>query len=293
MFAVLLAALSSVSYGASDFSGAMASKRTDSAVVTVVAQLVSLVTLGVVLLVLPPDAWLVEDLAWGAAGGVCVAVALTCFYRALAIGPMSTAAATTALVGALVPLVAGLALGERPGTITLLGIAVSIPAAVLVSAGGAVNRASLRLAPRERWAAREHGAQTTRLSFVSGVGFGLFFVLLSRTSSEAGLFPLVGARIASIAVLAVLLSVGRTWSSPHRSSRFYILVAGVLDCAANAFYLTALDRGELTWVAAITSLYPATTVVLASVVLREKLTKVQLIGLVLAGGALALVAVGR
>ena len=293
MFAVFLAALSSVSYGASDFAGAMSSKRTDSAVVTVVAQSISLVTLGALLVVVRPDSWSFVDLGWGAAGGVCVAVALTCFYRALAIGPMSTAAATTALVGALVPLAAGLLLGERPRPITLLGIAISIPAAVLVSVGGTGNRASMRLTPRERWMVREHEAHTLMLAVVAGVGFGLFFVLLSRTSSESGLFPLVGARMASIAVLAVVLGAGASWTTPQRSSWSFIVLAGVLDCAANACYLTALEHGQLTWVAAITSLYPATTVVLASVVLREKLAKMQALGLMLAGGSLALVAIGR
>jgi uncharacterized membrane protein len=293
MIAVLLAALSSVSYGASDFSGAMASKRTDSAVITVVSQLASLLTLGLVLIVLPPDAWLAKDFAWGGLGGLGVAVALTCFYRALAIGPMSTAAATTALVGALVPLVAGLALGERPSAITFLGIVVSIPAAVMVSAGGESGRGSLRLTPRERFTSREHGAHTTRLSIIAGLGFGLFFVALSRTSSESGLFPLVGARLVSILVLALLLTLTSSWERVHRSSIVFVVLAGVLDCAANALYLSALDEGQLTWVAAITSLYPATTVVLAGVVLRERLTRLQLLGLGLAGAALALVAVGR
>ena len=293
MIPVVLAALSSVSYGVSDFSGAMASKRTDSAVVTVAAQLVSLVALGLMLVVMPPDAWRAVDLAWGAAGGVGVAVALTCFYRALATGPMSVAAATTALVGAVVPLVAGLALGERPGVITFGGILVSIPAAVMVSAGGDAGRASLRLSPRERFAEREHAAVTTRLSIVAGLGFGLFFVALSRTSAEGGLFPLVGARVASVLVLAAALGGAPAGSPVDRRSRGAIVVAGVLDCAANACYLLALDDGELTWVAAITSLYPATTVLLAAAVLRERLTRLQVSGMGLAAVALVLVAVGR
>ena len=293
MFAVLLAALASVSYGSSDFAGAMASKRTGSAVVTVFVQVVSLLTLGLVLVVLPPDAWTLRDFLWGALGGVGVAVALTCFYRALAIGPMSTAAATTALIGALVPLAAGFGFGERPGAITLVGIAVSIPAAVLVSAGGADGGASRGLTPRERFTAREHQAVTTRLSVIAGLGFGLFFVALSRTSAESGLFPLVGARLASIVVLVVVLTGMRNWSRPHRSSVVAIVAAGVLDCAANALYLSALDDGELTWVAAITSLYPATTVLMAWVVLKERMTRVQLFGLALSGVALALVAIGR
>ncbi|MCB0999772.1 MAG: DMT family transporter [Acidimicrobiales bacterium] len=293
VIAVVLAAFASVSYGSSDFAGAMGSKRTDSAVVTVSSQLVSLLTLIPVLIVLRPDAWRVVDLGWGALGGVGVAVALTTFYRALAIGPMSVAAATTALVGTLVPLAAGLAFGERPSPLTWVGILVSIPAAVVVAAGGPTSRAARWLPPRERFAAREHAATTLRLSLVAGVGFGLFFVALSRTSADSGLFPLVGARAASVLLLGTVLTVSRNWTAVHRRSWGFVIVAGVLDCAANALYLSALEEGQLTWVAAITSLYPATTVVLASLVLRERLGRWQVVGLLMAAAALALVAVGR
>lgn len=293
MFAVFLATLSSVSYGASDFAGAVSSRRTDPLVVTLVAQLVSAVTLAVVLLVVPAESWSARDLAWGAGAGLCAALALVCLYQALAIGPLSTATATMALVAALVPLVAGLMLGERPRAITLVGVAISVPATVLVSVGGAGRRTSLRLTPRERWVVREREARTMALAVLAGLGFGLFFVLLSRTSAEAGLFPLVGVRAASITVLAFVVWGGRTWGAPHRSSWILIVLAGVLDFAANAFFVTALDRGQLTWVAAITSLYPVTTIVLAAVVLRDKIETMQRLGLSLAGVSLTLVAIGH
>ena len=207
MFAVALAVLSSVSYGASDFAGAMAAKSASSIAVTTLVQAVSLATLAVVLLLDPPAAMGAVDFGWGALGGVGVAVALTCFYRALAIGPMSVAAATTAMVGALVPLCAGVLLGERPSHITWLGIAASIPAAVLVSAGGP-GVARVRLAtPRETIYMRGQRAPTIRLSVIAGFGFGLFFVALSRTDADSGLFPLVGARLASIAVLVAGISL--------------------------------------------------------------------------------------
>jgi drug/metabolite transporter (DMT)-like permease len=292
MFAVLLAALSSVSYGASDFSGAVASRRSDAAAVTVAAQIVSLVVLSVLLLVVPPEVWLVSDLVWGAAAGVCVAIALTAFYRALEIGPMTRAAATTALVGASVPLVAGLSLGERPGAVTLMGVGIAIVAAVLVSAGGTSSRSLLRLAPRERFVGREHAGLTTQLSVVSGLGFGLFFVLLSRASSDAGVFPLVGARAASVVVLLVVLVSRRRWGRPNPSSAA-LVVAGGLDCAANVLYLAALHRGELVWVAAITSLYPVSTVALAWVMARDKISRSQLVGMGLAVTAIALILVER
>jgi drug/metabolite transporter (DMT)-like permease len=293
MFAVLLAALSSVSYGASDFSGAVASRRSDAAAVTVAAQIVSLVVLSVLLLVVPPEVWLVSDLVWGAAAGVCVAIALTAFYRALEIGPMTRAAATTALVGASVPLVAGLSLGERPGAVTLMGVGIAIVAAVLVSAGGTSSRSLLRLAPRERFVGREHAGLTTQLSVVSGLGFGLFFVLLSRASSDAGVFPLVGARAASVVVLLVVLVSRRRWGRPNPSSAALVVAAGGLDCAANVLYLAALHRGELVWVAAITSLYPVSTVALAWVMARGKISRSQLVGMGLAVTAIALILVER
>lgn len=99
--------------------------------------------------------------------------------------------------------------------------------------------------------------------------------------------------MASVLVLAAALGVAHAWSPVDRRSHGAIVVAGVLDCAANACYLLALDDGELTWVAAITSLYPATTVLLAAAVLHERLTRLQVSGMGLAAVALVLVAVGR
>jgi drug/metabolite transporter (DMT)-like permease len=298
MFAVLLAALSSVSSGASGFSGSKASQRNDRTgvaaveIVAVLAQVVGLASLGVVLLIHPPDAWRLEDLAWGAAAGLCVAVAIMCSSRALAIGPVTTASAITALFGTLVPIVAGLAFGERPGVLTIVGVGLSVPAVVLVSAGGPDHGAEARPAPRERWLARERGAVAGRLAFVAGIGFGLFFVLLSRSSDAAGVSPLLAARVVSVPVLALGLTVGRGWKVPRRSSAL-IVIAGVLACAADVAFLAAVHRGELVWVAAITSLAPVTAVVLARLVTGVRPTKAQVVGLVLAAGAVAAVTAGR
>jgi uncharacterized membrane protein len=149
------------------------------------------------------------------------------------------------------------------------------------------------VSPRERAELAASAAVTRRLSIVAGLGFGLFFVTLSRTDPGSGLMPLVGARGMSILSLAIVLTAGRSWSPIVRSSIPFVVVTGVLDCAANAFYLTALDHGDLTWVAAVVSLYPVTTVLLARVVLGERLLAIQVAGLACAGGALALVAIGR
>lgn len=318
MLGVALAALSALAYGGSDFSGAVASKRTSAIVVTAAAQCISLLALLAVLAVLPGGDRRVVDLAWAAVGGLGVAVALTCFYRALAIGPMSTAAATTSLIGAVVPIGVGLGLGDRPGPVALVGMALAIPAVVLVSAAagpseqstasGAVlprertllSRAPRRLPgesplPRERAASPTAPSSTTTrlLSVVAGLGFGIFFVALSRTSPDSGLFPLLGARAASITALVVVLTATAGWQRIERRAWPAVAVAGVLDCAANALYLTALDHGELSWVAAISSLYPVSTVLLARFVLREHLSRWQAVGMALAAAAMALVAWGR
>lgn len=293
MFGVLLATISALSYGASDFSGALASKKADSTVVTVAAQLVSLLTLVAVLLVVPEDHRTLVDLSWGALGGLGAAVALVAFYRALAIGPMSTAASTTALLSATVPVVAGLLLGDRPGVITLLGIGVAVPAAVLVSVGGMVfHHQSIELSPRERATNRAQERETRLLSIVAGLGFGLFFIALSRVSPDAGLFPLLGARGASIAALGLFLATRRRWSPIPRSGWGSVGATGVLDCAANSFYLLALDHGSFVWIAAVSSMYPVSTVLLARVKLKELLTRAQLLGIAGAAAALVLITLG-
>ncbi len=294
MLAVVLAALSGLSYGAADFSGAVATKKTNATVVTVGVQVVSLLALFAILAVFPEDTRLVGDLAWAGLGGIGIAIGLTTFYQALAIGPMSTAAALTALVGALVPLTAGLALGERPGPITLGGILLSIPAVMLVSAGAAdVGAGGRRAVPRERALLVADAARTRRLSVVAGLGFGAFFVALSRTSDDGGLFPLLGARGASIAVLCLVLTTTRSWEPLDRTAWTPVVIAGGLDCAANALYLTAVKYGQLSWVAALSSLYPVSTVLLAWLILKERITRVQILGLMLAAGALSLVAYGQ
>lgn len=293
MFAVLLATLSGLSYGASDFSGAIATKKNNAALVTFVVQVISLIALAGILVSTSSATVTVVDLLWGALGGIGATIGLTTFYRALADGPMSTAASVTALVGSLVPVTAGLALGEVPNNPTLVGIALAIPSAIIVSVGGLEAHALAReLSPRARSIARARIAATRRLSFIAGLGFGLFFIALAQASSDSGLYPLLGARGASIAVLGVLLTSRRSWSTIARSDFGSIGIAGLLDCAANSFYLLALADGSVTWVAAVVSLYPVCTVLLARVLLKEELSRVQIAGLVMASSALVFVGFG-
>lgn len=298
MVAVVFAALSGISYGASDFSGGLASKRSDPIAVTLAVQVVSLASLVIVLVAVPRGVLRPVDLGWGALAGLGVAVGLSAFYRALAQGPMSTAASVTALTGSLIPVGWGLLRGDEPAPLVLMGVGLAIPAGVAVSAGGVLGLARLAgFGPRSR--ARRHAerAATRRLSLVAGTGFGFFFVALANTSDDGGLHPLLGARAGAIAVLVATLVVQarRPGAGPARVSRsdaVVVGVAGLLDCSANSFYLLALEEGSLTWVAALVSLYPVATVVLARVVLAERIAPIQVGGLAGAVGALVLVGLG-
>lgn len=299
MVPVLFAALSGLSYGASDFSGGLASKRSDPVAVTLAMQLVSLAALVVVLLAYPRGSLVATDLAWGALAGLGIALGLTTFYRALADGPMSTAASVTGLVGSLIPVGVGLGLGHVPGSLTMAGIALALPAGIVVSIGGLSRLIVGRdLGPRSRARACRRQANTRWLAVVAGSGFGFFFVSLAQTSADGGLYPLLGARFAAISALAIVLAVrsgrrrGGARPTVDRADTLAVVVAGLLDCSANSFYLLALDGGSLTWVAAIVSLYPVATVLLARLILAERIVRLQAAGLAGAGLALVLVGVG-
>ncbi len=291
MSAVLFALLSGLSWGASDFSGALATKEDNAILVTIGVQVVSLLSLIAIILTFGTGTFTLGDMAWGALGGVSGSIGLVTFYRALARGPMSVAASITALVSSLLPVLAGVALGEVPAPLQMGGAALAIPATLLVSVGGMSIR-SIFANPRDRVVAMSGAGQTRALALLAGFGFGIFFIALSRTSEDGGLYPLLGARAASIPLLALALTATKAWAKPRRAGLPHVATAGVLDCGANSFYLLALDTGAFTWVAAISSLYPVSTVLLARLVLGERIRPPQIAGLGLAGVALFLVSAG-
>lgn len=275
-----LAALSSLIYGTSDFLGGVASKRNDGVVVTFFSQACGFVALLIAVALWPDVTVSASDLWWGVGAGIAGGVGLMFFYPALAVGPMSVVAPTTALCSASVPLAVGLLLGERPHLVALVGVLLALPAIVLVA--------------REH---HDHPVHVRRFTIVSavtaGFGFGGFFVLLSRADSASGMWPLVGARIGSLSMLAVVLLVSRRpWRIATGTWRT-VVSAGVGDVTANGLYLLAVGRGLLSVVAVVGSMYPASTVLLARFVLHERLQRVQIAGLALAGASLALVAIGR
>ena len=276
MSAVLLAALSAALWGTGDFCGGKASQRADSLHVAVVVALVGvpLVALGAALL--SPGAPARADLAWGGAGGLAGFVGLVVFYRALSSGAMAVAAPVTAVASAVTPLAIGLAFERPPGVVALVGAGLAVVAVALVSvAPGRAGRVSTRV---------------VAMALLAGVLFGLSFAALKQAAPGAGLWPLVAARLAGLAGGLAVLARRRALPRLGPLSWRWALVAGGYDTAANATYLLAAQRGLLSVVGPVASLYPAATVVLALVIDREPVRAVQLAGLGLALAALALTA---
>ena len=294
--AIVLGLLVALFYGSGDFLGGLASKRTPA--VTVVlgsfalsAVLVAVTTGGWYLVGSPPtpegrDLWL------GVAVGLTGPLAVSLLYRGLAMGRMSVVAPITAVVAAIVPLVWALVDGERPSPIALIGVAVALVSIVLVA--GAPEHEDHPDA-----AAAAPLAKVIPPAVASGLGFGALFVLLGETSSDAGLWPLLVARpvavvVTAAAALALALRAGQSARAiiPARVAWPAVAGAGVLDITANAIYLAATNAGLLSIVAVLSSLYPAATVVLARIVLGERLHRVQVVGLGLAAGGIAAMATG-
>jgi drug/metabolite transporter (DMT)-like permease len=275
---IVLALISALVYGSGDFCGGLASRRAPALTITFASQCFGLVSLPLALLLFHGQGPVGTDLAWGAVAGVVGATALVLFYGALAAGTMSVVAPVTAVVSATVPVLVGVATGERPAALAYVGIVIALPAIALI---GREDAADVRAVGRRVLAA----------ALAAGVGFGAFFVLLSKTTGTSGLWPLFAARSTSLGFLIVvgLVTAG---GFPGFSRKLLALVAvgGVCDTAANGFYLAAIDRGLLSVVAVIAALYPASTVVLARVVIGERVRRVQLAGFGLAALAVVLVA---
>jgi uncharacterized membrane protein len=223
----------------------------------------------------------------GAAAGAVGGVGLTCLYRGLSIGRMSVVAPITAVGAALVPVAWGLLQGERPGPFALVGVVLAIVAVGLISrTGDEVVDGSHAAAPSD---ARPY----LLLAIVAGVSFGGVFVLLAETGDDAGFWPLVAGRLTSITLLTIGgLAAKQSFRPGGRAALLPIAAAGVLDMAANAIYLLAARRGLIALVAVLSSLYPASTVLLARLVLKERLLGLQVAGLGLAAAGVTLIATG-
>jgi len=279
--AVLLALFASVAYGVGDFCGGLASRRSHALPVLLLGGPVGtlLMLLAALFVAGSPGPAAVPGLLAGTAGAAGIIV----FYRALAVGTMSVIAPITALTSAAVPLAVGVGfLHERPGLLGGIGVGVALAAIVLV---GLEPRA-----PDVPIGRRRVGSGVV-LALAAGVGFGLFFVALDAAPNSTGLWPVVWARIATVTIVVITAArLGTLWLPRGRTAAL-ALASGVLDGAANVGVLLAVRAGDLSTASVVVSLYPAATVLLARVVLRESLARVQQLGLGVAAVGIVLISV--
>ena len=296
MTALLASLASAAFYGAADFLGGLASRRAGAVAIVVISQLAGLVALVLMLPVLPGSSPTDADFMWGAAAGVSGGIGVALLYHALAIGSMAVVAPITAVCAVCVPVAAVVALGERPGAAATSGIVLAIVAIVLVSRQGtsvSPQRREETVASWRRSGEVSSDARAAAIAFASGVAIGIFFLTLAQSGEQAGMWPLVAARTVSFVMFAALgLATRRPMRMPPRVAAIAV-AGGVLDMLANLLYLIATRHGQLSIVVTLSSLYPASTVLLARVVLGERLSGGQIAGIVCALAAVMLIVGSR
>lgn len=283
----LLASISAIAFGVGDFLGGLSARRMTAVSTSFVTQVVGFALVLAVAPLLGGSAS-GADLLWGLSAGVLGASSLMLFYWTLGAGQMSVVAPISAVTSALVPLVFGLLDGERPGTVALGGALLALPAIVLIS------REPGDLRDPDEHDDPPHASTPARVitgSAIAGCGFGAFFVLISRSGADSGLWPLASARTVAVIIVGVALLLTPTRAFERRGIRFAV-GAGACDIGANTLFLLASRHGLLTLVGVIGSMYPASTVVLARLVLNERLARHQVIGLGLAAVSLVAVTAG-
>jgi drug/metabolite transporter (DMT)-like permease len=218
------------------------------------------------------------DLSWGALAGVGSGTGGAFLYRGFAAGRMGVVAPVSAVGAAVLPVLVGLGIGERPALLVWLGVLLALPAIWLVS--------------REPTQGATGAAAGLLDGVLAGLGFGLLFAAMGQVPDSAGLWPVALGQVTAVLSIAVTATVlGQRWL-PSQRFEAWGLLAGLLATTAVVLFLLATQRGLLTVAAVLTSLYPAFTVLLAATVLREHIHRAQAIGLVLSGVAVALVAAG-
>ncbi len=260
-------------FGVADFLGGRATSRAPVMTVTMIANIVG-GALACGLAAIVATSWSVEAVAWGAVGGSAGLVGLLLLYHGLATGPNRLVSPVSAVMAAVVPVAVGLATGERPGTLAAIGIALT-PVAVWMIADGAWKLADDR--------------RSLTIAIGAGLGFGAFFACLAQTPDDAGAAPLVAARALSVTILiAIALARRRPHATNGRATFLPASAVGTLDMTANGLFLWAVQDGDLAIIGALVSLFPATTIALAVIVLHEHIRPHQIAGIVTALLAAAL-----
>ena len=288
MLAIVIGLAGALVYGTSDFVGGLASKRISAVRVTAISGASGLVLLLAAYLLIG-GVWSAKAVLLGALSGVAGSVALMLLYACLAIGPMSILSPLTAIVSALVPMVAGVIRGERLQPIGYVALVIALVAVVLV--GFVPEKDAVRPSVR-----------ALAMAVASGALIGVFLIVIDLTPADSGVVPLIANRAVNTTIMFTVVGVlalvarrrpGSGENTGWRPGLVLAIACGLVDASANALLLLGLRLGELTIQSVLTALYPAGTIVLAAIVLRERIAPVQIVGLVLALGAAAMLSVAQ
>jgi drug/metabolite transporter (DMT)-like permease len=289
VLAIVLALASAIGYGGSDFAAGLASRSAPVIQITLLASAVSAVFVAAALPFAASPGPSAAALAWGFTAGIGGTLGAFALYLGFRHAAFSVAAPLSAVASAGFSVLAGLLFGERPTTLALAGIVLALPAIVGVSVSAGSEE------PEEE---AEEGSTAARqgagvvYGLVAGAFFALLFIGLDRAGSGSGLWPVAAAAAGELAAALVAAAAVRSFRLCGGRARLLAVITGVAGAAGTILFFVATHHGFLAITAVLTSLYPAVTILLARVVLGERLTALRLAGLGLAGVCVSLIAVG-
>jgi len=274
--ALVFGLASALAWGAGDFSGGLATKKGNVYSVVLISQIVGGIFLAILALIFRETIPQAIDFIFGALAGIAGMIGLLGLYSGLAHGRMGIVAPLTAVLAAAIPILFSLFSDGVPPTVQIAGFGLALVAVWLLS--GASGSAAIQPA--------ELG-----YALLAGSGFALFFILIDQANETAVFWPLTAARIASVACLALFIGIKQVWERPSRAEMPLIILVGLLDALGNAFFTLSARFGRLDLAAILASLYPASTILLAQLVLHERLHKSQWVGVAIALLAVILITI--
>lgn len=264
--AVIFGLASAATWGVGDFSGGLATRRVPVMTVALLSQVAGLILLVLLALLWGENLPSAEDIGWGGLAGIIGWIGLMALYRAMAIGQMGMAAPVAAVLSASLPVTVGVATQGWPDLSHQLGFVLAVVGIWFISR------------PQQT----EGRPAGLGLAIIAGLCFGGFLICIAQVQTNAVFWPLVAARAASIAIMLATTLIGQKLALPAPSVLPLILLTGAMDAGGNAFFVLAEQAGHLDVAATLASLYPATTVILAMSVLKERLVWWQSLGVLLA-----------
>jgi drug/metabolite transporter (DMT)-like permease len=312
MLAVLLALAAAAGYGGSDYAAGLAARRASVVRVTVLVEVTSAVLLLCVVPFISSQAPSLASVLWGIAAGASGVAGAMALYLGFRHAAFSVASSVSAVGSAAFSVLAGVVLGEKPGALSLAGIALALPAIVAVSAPASRQPPEVAL-PRQHgqvpvtkeqglappggsWGVAPPGqhrhAVGVGLGLAAGAGFGMFFIGLNEAGSVTDLWPIVISQVAAMVTVTCVAASTRDLHLPPRGARRLSVMTGAIGATGTTMFFLSTHHGLLAVTAVITALYPAMTILLARVLSGERLTALRIIGLSLAAASVALIAAG-